>query len=136
MTSQATGFRSQLGKVRGLGSAKRGAGLWITERITALALIPLTVWFVVCVVRIVSGSDEMRLQIIASPINTILLLLFTLTSLYHGFLGMKVIIEDYMHKESAKVIITILLQFITIITAVAFVCAILLFHLSLFSTTM
>jgi succinate dehydrogenase / fumarate reductase, membrane anchor subunit len=126
-------FRSRLGQVRGLGSAKKGAGGWIADRVAALALIPLTLWFVISVIRLVAGNDEARMQVISSSVNSIMLLLFIQLSLYHGFHGIKVIIEDYVHKESAKFISIILLQFVTIITALAFTFALFVFHLSLFT---
>lgn len=129
-------FRSRLAKVRGLGSAHKGSGTWIADRISALALIPLTLWFVVSIIQIVAGTDEVRLRVIASPANTIMLLLFILISLYHGYHGIKVIIEDYVHREIVKNTSLILLQFFTGISALAFVCAMLIFHLSLFSATL
>lgn len=129
-------LRTELGKVRGLGSAKTGTGHWWLQRLTALALIPLTIWFVTIIVRMVSGTDMQLLMIIASPFNTVMLLLLLGTMLYHGLLGMKVIIEDYVHNEFTKLITITLLQFATILTAVAGACAIIVFHLSLFSVTM
>lgn len=136
MANHPSKYRSRLGQVRGLGSAKHGSGTWIADRISALALIPLTLWFVISIIRIVAGTDEVRLQVIASPANTIMLLLFILISLYHGYHGIKVIVEDYIHKEAVKVTTLILVQFITAISGLAFICAMLIFHLSLFTANM
>lgn len=129
-------LRTELKTVRGLGSAKTGTGHWWSQRLTALALIPLVIWFVTLVVRMLSGTDVQLLMLIASPFNTVMLLLFLGVGLYHGLLGMKVIIEDYVHCEMTKILVITLLQFFTIVTAVAGGCAIIVFHLSLFSVTM
>lgn len=129
-------LRTELKTVRGLGSAKTGTGHWWSQRLTALALIPLVIWFVTLVVRMLSGTDVQLLMLIASPFNTVMLLLFLGVGLYHGLLGMKVIIEDYVHCEMTKILVITLLQFLTIVTAVAGGCAIIVFHLSLFSVTM
>jgi succinate dehydrogenase / fumarate reductase membrane anchor subunit len=136
MTNKTPHFRSRLSQVRGLGSARHGARTWIADRVAILALIPLTIWFVVSVIRLTSGTDESRLMLIASPANTMMLLLFILLSLYHGYHGIKVIAEDYVHCEAAKFILLIAVQFVTVITALMLVCALFVFHLSLFTTNM
>ncbi|MGB0697476.1 MAG: succinate dehydrogenase, hydrophobic membrane anchor protein [Rhodospirillaceae bacterium] len=97
-------MRSHLGRVRGLGSAKEGAGShWMAERITAIALIPLSLWFVFFAV--IPNLDVSYADYVAwmgSPLNASLMLLFILCSFHHGMLGLIVIIEDYVHAPVAK----------------------------------
>lgn len=127
-------IKTTFGKVKGLGSAKSGTDHWWSERITSLALIPLTIWFIVLVLRVTMANEEGILTLLASPFNAVTLILYLSIVLYHGALGMKVVIEDYVHKESIKIFLLILLQFVTIVTGVAGVCALLVFHLFLFTT--
>lgn len=129
-------LRSTLGRVRGLGSAKGGTGHWWAQRVTALALVPLVIWFVMLVLRLLSSSQVEVLRLIASPFNTVTLLLFIGVMLYHGYLGIQVIIEDYVHKECMKLALLVSIKFFTVVTGLAGICAVLVFHLSLFSTTM
>lgn len=129
-------LRTELAKVRGLGSAKTGTGHWWLQRLTAIALVPLVIWFVSVVVRMVSGTDVQLLMTISSPFNAVTLILFLGVMLHHGLLGMKVIIEDYVHNEMKKIITITVIQCLTILTGVAGICAVIVFHLSLFVVTM
>ena len=96
-------MRSPLGRVRGLGSAREGAGHWWAERMTALALIPLTVWFVVSVIML-TGADYATVRAwIASPMAAGLLILLIVVSFHHQALALQTVIEDYVHHEAVKV---------------------------------
>jgi succinate dehydrogenase / fumarate reductase membrane anchor subunit len=103
-------FRSPLGKVRGLGSAKDGTRHWWMQRVTALALIPLAVWFVASVVALV-GKDHMAFTAwVKNPINATLLVLLVAATFHHAQLGVQVVIEDYVHREGAKVVSILLVK--------------------------
>ncbi|MBF0333145.1 MAG: succinate dehydrogenase, hydrophobic membrane anchor protein [Alphaproteobacteria bacterium] len=95
-------MRSSLGRVRGLGSAKEGAGHWWVQRLTAIALVPLSLWFVISVIGLI-GVDHAALRAwMGVPGNTALMALFLGTLFHHAQLGAQVVIEDYVHGEAAK----------------------------------
>ena len=95
-------LRSPLGRVRGLGSAKEGVTHFWAQRMTALALIPLTVWFVVSLLCVL-GADHAAVKAwVGSPVVAGLLILLIAATFYHAFLGLQVVIEDYVHGEGLK----------------------------------
>lgn len=96
-------MRSALGRVRGLGSARSGLTDWWIQRVTAAALVPLSVWFVVSLlVHLGEAAPDMTVWAV-KPWNTVLLLAFFAALFRHVGLGLKVIIEDYVHVVAAKV---------------------------------
>ncbi len=121
-------LRSPLGKARGLGSAKAGVHHWWMQRVTAVALIFLVIWFVLSVIRAASGGSSIIDELV-SPYNAVLMILFIGTSLYHGCLGIQVIIEDYITCSCARPVLIILTKFISIITGIALFLAVLSVHL-------
>ena len=89
-------------KARGLGSAKDGVHHWWMQRVTAIALVPLTLWVVFSVASM-SGQDYESVQAwLSKPFTTAMFALFIFTSFYHAALGLQVIIEDYVHNEAVK----------------------------------
>jgi succinate dehydrogenase / fumarate reductase membrane anchor subunit len=96
-------LRSPLGRARGLGSAKDGTHHWWAQRVTAIALVPLTVWFVASVIGL-AGAPLIELQAwVASPVVAVLLLILVGATFQHARLGVQVVIEDYVHHEGVKV---------------------------------
>jgi len=90
-------MRSPLGRALELGSAKDGVKQWWVERVTAVALVPLTVWFVASIV-VHTGNDYATLIAwLRTPIATILMVLLLIALFYHKALGLQVVIEDYIH---------------------------------------
>ena len=90
-------LRSDLGRVKGLGSAKEGLGHWRLQRLTAIALIPLTLWFVTSLMSLVTAPHAAAIAWIAKPYVTVLLLALVLALFWHLKLGLQVVIEDYVH---------------------------------------
>jgi len=96
-------LRSPLARVRGLGSAKEGTGHWWSQRLTALALIPLTLWFTASIAALAGADYETMRAWIGSPLVATLLLLLLAATFYHSYLGLQVVIEDYIHSEGVKI---------------------------------
>lgn len=118
-------LRTDLGKVRGLGSAKEGVEHWWAQRLTALALVPLTLWFVASVVGL-AGSDIGPVRAwIGHPMSAILLVLLIAATFHHMQLGLRVVIEDYVHTEWLKITGIVLVKFAAIALAVAAAFAVL-----------
>ncbi len=101
-------MRSQLGRVRGLGSAKSGVEHWWVERLTAIALVPLTVWFVVAVLLHLGQPQLAVVHWAAHPVNTVLLLALVMLTFHHMQLGLQVVIDDYVHDTRSHLVISLL----------------------------
>lgn len=97
-------LRSPLGKVRGLGSANEGVEHWWMQRVSAVALIPLMLWFVFSLASCVSGDYESVRAWVATPLVSVMLILMLGAMFYHTALGLQVVLEDYIHSEGLKVI--------------------------------
>ncbi|WP_422364726.1 succinate dehydrogenase, hydrophobic membrane anchor protein [Pelagibius sp.] len=119
-------LRSPLGKVRGLGSAKDGTGHWWAQRLSALALIPLTLWFCVALVSL-SGADHAAVAAWAgSPVVAGLLILLIAATFYHAYLGVQVVIEDYVHHEGLKIAGLLLVKGASVVLALTGILSVLL----------
>ena len=92
-------MRSQLGRARGMGSAKSGTHHWWVERATAVALIPLTLWFVYAVIRLAGHPQPFVQHWVARPVNTVLLLALVAMTFHHMQLGLQVVMEDYIENK-------------------------------------
>jgi succinate dehydrogenase / fumarate reductase membrane anchor subunit len=96
-------LKTPLGTARGLGSAKNGTHHWIMQRITAVALVPLTLWFVFSAVALAGSGYGDATAWLADPINAVLMLLLVIATFHHLQLGLQVVIEDYVHGEGVKI---------------------------------
>ena len=92
-------LQSSLARVRGMGSAKGGTHHWWMQRVTSIALLPLTIWFVFAVAGHTGSTHAELVTWMARPLNAVLLLSFVLISFHHAAAGMQVIIEDYVRGE-------------------------------------
>lgn len=99
----AKDFRSKLSIARGLGSAKSGVMHWWLQRVTAVALIPLSIWLVTALVSVMLSPDLLVIiRWFSSPVNTVLLVSLLFAMFYHAKLGLQVIVEDYIKCPYAK----------------------------------
>lgn len=118
-------LRSPLARVRGLGSAKEGTEHWWSQRVTAVALVLLVLWFTISMLTLNHSNYDSVVAWMSRPFNSALLILTVITLFYHGYLGMQVVIEDYIHAEAAKITILMLTRFILFLLAAIAVVAIL-----------
>jgi succinate dehydrogenase / fumarate reductase membrane anchor subunit len=117
-------LRSPLGKVLGMGSAKEGVHHWWLQRLTSIALVPLTVWFVVSLLSLPSFEHVTVITWIAQSWTALLLVLFILVATWHSQLGLRVVVEDYVHGGS-KTLTLVLITFIHAVVAAAGIFAVL-----------
>lgn len=93
---------------------------WIHQRVSAVALIPLSIWFICFITR--SGSIIEKLH---NPINSILVTLFSMCAIYHSTLGMQVIIEDYISKKCMRIFLIYLMQITSLFTLITLILSLL-----------
>jgi succinate dehydrogenase / fumarate reductase membrane anchor subunit len=108
-------LQTPLGRARGLGSAKEGVSHWWTQRVTAIALVPLTLWFVASLLGVAGADYETVAAWIAKPVNAVLLVALLISMFYHATLGLQVIIEDYVHHEGTKVASLLVMKFLLVL---------------------
>ena len=118
-------MRSQLGRVRGLGSAKSGTAHWWAQRVTAIALVPLSLWFVLSIIRLAGLPHPVVMHWAGNPVNSVLLLCLVIATFYHMQLGLQVVIEDYIHDERIKLASMLSMKGVTILLALASLTAVL-----------
>ena len=112
-------LQSPLGKFLGHGSAKDGTRHWWSQRVTAVALVPLTLWFVVALLGMDSFEHAAVVAWISQPLNAVLLILTLMVSLHHSQLGLQVIVEDYVHTGWLKVPTLMAFKFAHVVVGVA-----------------
>jgi succinate dehydrogenase / fumarate reductase, membrane anchor subunit len=118
-------LRNPLQRARGLGSAKEGVGHWWTQRMTAVALIFLGIWFVVLVLGLLHADYAVARAAIGKPWNALLLIAFLVTVFRHAVLGLQVVIEDYVHTRWKEVVLLVAIKFLAALAALASVLAVL-----------
>jgi len=110
-------LRSPIGRVLGNGSAKSGVGHWSSQRITAIALVFLALWFVASLLSLPDFTYFTVQSFIGAPVNAVLLTLLAGTAAYHSFLGVQVVVEDYVHGHGLKTATILLLIFLHVAVA-------------------
>ena len=119
MTDKIPSMRSPLGKTRGLGSAKTGTEHWNLQRLTAYALIPLTLYCLVGFLdKAVSGGYIGAMYWLQSPFSATFTIMMLLTGLRHSTLGLQVVIEDYCHNHASKTALLFIVHYIALALAI------------------
>jgi succinate dehydrogenase / fumarate reductase, membrane anchor subunit len=118
-------LRSPLGRVLGLGSAKGGTAHWWAQRVSAVALVPLTLWFMISLLSL-PGLDYTTVRIwLSYPMSGFLTLLLVAVSAYHSYLGTIVVVEDYVHSAGMKLLALLTLRFLYVLAGGAGMFAVL-----------
>ncbi len=118
-------LRTPLGRVLGLGSAKDGTDHWWGQRVSGIALAVLGLWFAWSLATMSGFGHAASVAFIGEPFNALMLLLLSITMAYHSYLGVQVVIEDYVHSHGLRIAALLLARYAHIVLAVAAVFAIL-----------
>ncbi len=144
MSNASQNMQSGLKRARGLGSAKSGTGHWIAQRITAIALIPLVIWFVWSVIGLVLfepiaiAGPEGKVTVSAydnailwlkTPGHALAAIAFVLAMFYHGALGAQVVVEDYFHNKKLLISKLVALKLFSVVAALVGVASVLVIYL-------
>lgn len=118
-------LRTPLKHAKGLGSAKGGTGHFITQRVTAIALIPLSIYIVWLVLSLADANYAEVRRTVAHPMHATLLIAFLVNTFWHAQLGMQVIVEDYIHRPALAMTAQLAIIFACAIAGLASVIAVL-----------
>jgi succinate dehydrogenase / fumarate reductase, membrane anchor subunit len=103
--------QTPLARVEGLGTAHSGTGHFWRQRVSAVALVPLSIWFLYATLALVGADRSLVVAFLHQPANAIAMALFVVAMLNHSVLGLQVVIEDYVHSEGWKIALLLLTQF-------------------------
>ena len=123
--SSQRSMRTPLGRVRGLGSAKEGTNHFWEQRLTAIALVPLSIWLAVSIAQVAGAGHQEVAVWLGQPLSGLAMILFLLVGFFHFKLGLQVVIEDYVHGEATKITLLILNTFVSVVLALAGVVSVL-----------
>ena len=112
-------MQSDLGRVRGLGSAKGGTNHWWAQRVTAIANLPLGLWLIICLISGVGSSYETVTAWLSNYFHATMMVLLIANMAYHFALGLQVVIEDYIHGRVKEVTALLAVRFFAVFIAVA-----------------
>lgn len=118
-------LRSPLGRVLGMGSAKDGTGHWWAQRVSAVALIPLSLWFVFSLLMLPDLDYATVRTWLSLPVSGFLAVLLLWVLTYHSYLGTTEVVEDYVHSAGMKLLSLLLLRFLYVLVCGAGIFAIL-----------
>ncbi|QIL03266.1 succinate dehydrogenase, hydrophobic membrane anchor protein [Sphingomonas sinipercae] len=105
---------TDLGKVRGLGSAREGGEHWLSERVSSVALLLLGVWFIASLLMLPSLDQRTVAEWLRAPSAAVPMALFVITAFWHGLDGLKVAVDDYVHDEGNRFAVSTVLLFATV----------------------
>ena len=116
-------MQSPLRRAQGLGSARAGVEHWWTQRVTAVALVPLTLWFVAFLIAFRGSDYNIVIAWLRAPVITILMVLLLIMLCHHMALGLQVVIEDYVHSDRVKIPVVVAIRYACLGLAVAGIIA-------------
>ncbi len=118
-------MRSPLGRARGLGSARAGSAHWWAQRLTAIALVPLTLWFIDVVIHMKGAEQTEVILWLSSPLSLVLMLALIIATFHHLQLGLQVVIEDYVPDHAKKLISILAIKAVCVILALICIVSVL-----------
>jgi succinate dehydrogenase / fumarate reductase membrane anchor subunit len=118
-------MRSPLGRAIGLGSAKEGVAHWWAQRVSAIALVPLVLWFVAAIIALSGADRAVFVDWLHHPVPAVLLVLLLIATFYHGALGLQVVIEDYVESEALRLGLIIVMRLTAVLVAALGIFAVL-----------
>jgi succinate dehydrogenase / fumarate reductase membrane anchor subunit len=118
-------LRSPLGRARGLGSARAGSHHWWGQRLTALALVPLTLWFILSVIHLIGAPHQAVIDWLSAPVIMGLMLALIVATFHHLQLGVQVVIEDYVHDERLKMSAVLAVRALCVLLALVCIVSVL-----------
>ncbi|MGH8054335.1 MAG: succinate dehydrogenase, hydrophobic membrane anchor protein [Stenotrophomonas sp.] len=117
-------YRTPLKNARGLGSSKSGTEHFIHQRLTATALVALTIWFLCLVLSLIGADYVTAVDTISKPWNAILLVGFLVAMFWHAQLGLQVVLEDYIHNSLMALALQTTVKFIAVLGAIISIFAV------------
>ncbi len=118
-------MRSPLGRARGLGTAKAGAAHWWAQRLTSIALLPLTLWFLCAAVRMIGATRDDLVFWMAGPLQIVLMIALVIATFHHLQLGLQVVIEDYVNNDRLRIGSIMLVKGLSLLLALACIVSVL-----------
>ena len=118
-------MRSPLGRARGLGAAKAGAAHWWAQRLTSIALVPLTLWFLCAAVRMIGATRDDVVFWMAGPLPIVLMIALVIATFHHLQLGLQVVIEDYVNNDWLRIGSILLVKGLSLLLALACIVSVL-----------
>jgi succinate dehydrogenase / fumarate reductase, membrane anchor subunit len=125
MSTNVKDLRNPLKRARGLGSAQFGVGHWWTQRVTAVGLVLLGLWFVILVLGLLHADFATARATVAKPWNAVLLVAFLVSAFWHAVLGLQVVIEDYVHTRWKEIFLMVAIKFLAVLSVLAGALAVL-----------
>ncbi len=124
-------LQTPLARARGLGSSKEGLHHWTAQRLTAIALVPLSLWFIFSTVSVISKDYSTVTLWLQAHFNAVLMLLFITAMYYHAALGLQVVIEDYVASKWQKIGCLVLIRFLVFFAGLSSALAVIKVYLGL-----
>ena len=118
-------LRTPLGRVLGHGAAKSGVQHWWMQRVSAVALVPLTIWFIFSLLHLVGASHQAMIVWLSSPWSIVLMLALIVATFHHFSLGVQSVLDDYVHQPTVKLWSMLVLKAACMVSALLCIVAVL-----------